>query len=130
MYEAVPSTEPGLVSWPTAAERAGPLGPVLDRLLDKDPQARPDPGEIRSLLRAVAADPDAAAAAVPPPRTVEPETGGHTVALVPAYDVTTGNAAPSAPGGSPSRAKLAVAWIALVVVVFVLSAAIATLVAR
>jgi serine/threonine protein kinase len=108
---------------PADPERAGPLGPVLDRLLDKDPQARPDPDELRSLLRAVAADPDAAAAAVPPPRAVEPETGGHTVAVVPAYDVTAGHAA-------PSRARLVIAWSALVLLVFVLSGAVAALVMR
>jgi eukaryotic-like serine/threonine-protein kinase len=110
---------------PAEPRRAGPLSSVLERLLDKDPDARPDADELRTLLRAVAADPDAHAAAVPPPGVVEPEVGGHTVALVPAHDATTGMFTPP-----PSRARLAVAWAALVVVVFVLSGAVAMLVVR
>ncbi|MER8224641.1 protein kinase [Streptomyces sp. NPDC094143] len=34
--------------------RAGPLAPVLQRLLDKRPEARPEAGQARELLRAVA----------------------------------------------------------------------------
>jgi serine/threonine protein kinase len=108
---------------PAPARRAGPLAPVLDRLLDKDPAARPDPEELRPLLRAVAVDPDAYAAATPPPAVGgEPVTGGHTVALAPAYD--------DEESVAPSRAMLVLAWIALVVVVFVLSGAVAMIVAR
>jgi eukaryotic-like serine/threonine-protein kinase len=36
------------------SRRAGPLGPVLQRLLDKRPEARPGAGEARALLQAVA----------------------------------------------------------------------------
>ncbi|MDQ0912746.1 tRNA A-37 threonylcarbamoyl transferase component Bud32 [Streptomyces canus] len=36
------------------SRRAGPLGPVLQRLLDKRPEARPGAGEARGLLQAVA----------------------------------------------------------------------------
>ncbi|WP_069762576.1 serine/threonine-protein kinase [Streptomyces sp. LUP47B] len=36
------------------SHRAGPLGPVLQRLLDKRPEARPGAGEARELLQAVA----------------------------------------------------------------------------
>ncbi|GGX01911.1 serine/threonine-protein kinase [Streptomyces lomondensis] len=36
------------------AHRAGPLGPVLQRLMDKRPEARPEADEARELLRTVA----------------------------------------------------------------------------
>jgi hypothetical protein len=40
---------------PRRARRLGPLAPVLDRLLTKDPARRPTPGELRPLLQRVAA---------------------------------------------------------------------------
>jgi hypothetical protein len=40
---------------PRPAHRLGPLGPVVLRLLAKDPARRPPPAELRSLLRRVAA---------------------------------------------------------------------------
>jgi eukaryotic-like serine/threonine-protein kinase len=39
---------------PRRARRLGPLAPVLDRLLTKDPARRPTPDELRSLLQRVA----------------------------------------------------------------------------
>ena len=65
--------------------RAGPaFSAVLDRLLDKDPERRPDPTALRNMLQTVAADPDAQIA-LPPTAApaVEPHTGGHTVVLEP-----------------------------------------------
>jgi eukaryotic-like serine/threonine-protein kinase len=105
---------------PTPPGRAGPLAPVLDRLLDKDPAQRPEAAELRQLLREVAVDPAARASSVAAPRGEEPATGGHTVALPPA----TGEAGP------PSRRALALAWIGLWVAVFVLSAGVAALIVR
>jgi eukaryotic-like serine/threonine-protein kinase len=40
---------------PRRARRLGPLAPVLERLLTKDPARRPTPGELRPLLQRVAA---------------------------------------------------------------------------
>lgn len=101
---------------------AGPaLGPVLDRLLDKDPEQRPAPADLRRLLQSVAADP---AARIPlPARRAAAEgaaahTGGHTVVLRPT------DAEPE-----PSLGARAVAWVALCLVIFTLAAG-ATVLAR
>ncbi len=49
------STLTAIVSEPIPEpRRAGPLGPVLQRLLDKRPESRPEAGEARELLQAVA----------------------------------------------------------------------------
>jgi eukaryotic-like serine/threonine-protein kinase len=48
---------------PRQARRLGPLAPVLDRLLAKDPARRPTPDELRPLLRRVAGDTRAGRAA-------------------------------------------------------------------
>ena len=73
-------------------DRAGPaLGAILDRLLDKDPQRRPDPETLRGMLQTVAVDPSAQIA--PPPSTaaaIEPHTGGHTVILEPTQSASDG----------------------------------------
>ncbi|MET9913723.1 protein kinase [Streptomyces sp. NPDC006476] len=66
LYAAVEGTSPfrrtstystlaAIVSEPLPEpRRAGPLGPVLQRLLNKHPEARPEAEEARALLRAVA----------------------------------------------------------------------------
>src|SRR5947209_11045652 len=94
-------------------DRAGPaLAAVLDRLLDKDPQRRPEPATLRNLLQAVAVDPSAQIA-LPP--TVfpagEPHTGGHTVVIEPT----------ESPEDRPSTAARAFAYVALCVIVFALA---------
>ncbi|MEU3890332.1 protein kinase [Streptomyces sp. NPDC029041] len=49
------STLTAIVSEPLPEpRRAGPLGPVLQRLLDKRPESRPEAGQARALLQAVA----------------------------------------------------------------------------
>ncbi|MEV7739680.1 protein kinase [Streptomyces sp. NPDC088921] len=71
------------------SRRAGPLGPVLQRLLDKRPEARPAAGEARGLLQAVAdgAGPDS-------PTTTLRGTAGSAGRAETAPDV------PVAPGAS------------------------------
>jgi eukaryotic-like serine/threonine-protein kinase len=41
---------------PPAAERAGPLGPLIARMLNKDPESRPADADLVDALRAVAAE--------------------------------------------------------------------------
>ena len=62
---------------------AGPLAPVIDRLLDKDPAGRPTPAGARSLLAAVAADP-ANDRPVATTATVPLGPAEHTIVLPPA----------------------------------------------
>ncbi|MFD3696261.1 serine/threonine-protein kinase [Streptomyces sp. NPDC058646] len=50
-----------------APVRSGALGPVLERLLVRDPAARPDGAELEQLLRNASTAPGAAAAPVAPP---------------------------------------------------------------
>jgi serine/threonine protein kinase len=100
---------------PEPCELAGPLTPVLERMLDKDPATRAEPDEIRHGLRAVAVDPDAQSVVGAPPPKAERAAGGATVALPPAVDA-------EAPAGTGT---LLLAWAALAVVVFVASAAVA-----
>ncbi|WP_406213582.1 protein kinase domain-containing protein [Streptomyces canus] len=96
------------------SRRAGPLGPVLQRLLDKRPEARPGAGEARGLLQAVAdgAGPDS-------PTTTLRSTAGtaagsagqaETAADVPATPVASAGLGPTDPtrpgaaqGAEPAR---------------------------
>jgi serine/threonine protein kinase len=106
---------------PEPCRLAGPgLGPLLLRLLDKDPTQRPDPDAIRRVLRSVSVDPAAASVLAPAADAVmaDPHTGGHTVAIRPA--------APTA--GAPSLLARSLAWAALCVVIFILAAAVVALV--
>jgi serine/threonine protein kinase len=116
----------------TPCELAGEqLGPILDRLLDKDPDARPEPAQIRELLSGVAADPDAREVnGPPPPARVRARTGGHTVALPPALDADADDAATTgiAPATGPVTTTMIMAWVLLAIVVFGLSATIAAFV--
>jgi eukaryotic-like serine/threonine-protein kinase len=93
--------------------RAGDLlCDVVNRLLSKDPAQRPGAAQVRELLEAVVADPDAQLAQ--PSTGVdadEARTGGHTVALSPA-DV-----------GTSVRARV-LALLVLALVVFVAAAAV------
>ncbi len=79
------------------SHRAGPLGPVLQRLLDKRPEARPGAEEARELLQAVA---DGAAGADSPTTTLRGTAGPagqtETVPDVPAAPV-----APAGPASEP-----------------------------
>ena len=97
-------------------ELAGPLAPVLERMLDKDPAMRADPDEIRDGLRRVTGDPAAQdIAGAVPPRAERAQAGGTTVALPPAVDVD-----------QPVRTgTLLLAWAALAIVVFLVSAGVA-----
>ncbi|CAL9544014.1 Serine_threonine-protein kinase PknD [Streptomyces sp. enrichment culture] len=68
-----------LAAEPPEPHRAGPLGPLLARLLVPDPERRPDAEEVAKELEAVAAPaapgaavPPAVAAAVPPTAVVPP----------------------------------------------------------
>src|SRR3954471_24409340 len=71
----------------TPCSRAGErLARTIDQLLDKDPAGRPQPEDIRHLLEAVVADPDAQVASDLPVRTGGMRTGGHTMALTPMQD--------------------------------------------
>src|SRR5438270_6680014 len=107
---------------PEPCRLAGPgLGPLLLRLLDKDPAHRPEPEVIRHVLRAVAVDPAAAVVLAPPDDVarLDPHTGGHTVAIRPALgadDEPTDSAA-------PSLAVRALAWAAMCLVIFTLTGA-------
>ena len=68
----------------TPCQRAGAsMTHALDLLLDKDPETRPTPDAIRSMLEAVTVDPAAQVASSVPVRT---RTGGHTTALPPVQD--------------------------------------------
>jgi len=98
---------------PQPCRLAGPaLGPLLERLLDKDPSRRPDPAAIRTVLRSVAVDPAAAVVLAPAEdlAVMDPHTGGHTVALAPA------------PSPAPSLLARSLAWTGLCLVIFVVTA--------
>ncbi|MGK3940608.1 protein kinase [Streptomyces caeruleatus] len=83
------------------SHRAGPLGPVLQRLLDKRPEARPGAEEARELLRAVA---DGTASGADSPTTTLRGTAG---AAGRAESVPGVPAAPAGPGTAPESASQA-----------------------
>ncbi|MFJ4201002.1 protein kinase [Streptomyces sviceus] len=94
------------------SHRAGPLGPVLQRLLDKRPEARPGAEEARLLLEAVA---DGAEAGADSPTTTLRGTAGsagqaETVGDVPAARVAPAGPAsadPTSPGPAPGSGSQA-----------------------
>ena len=57
---AVPTLTAVVTDSPDPFRLAGPLAPLLTRLLDRDPDVRPDSAEVRAALREVAASPAAA----------------------------------------------------------------------
>ncbi|WP_308296720.1 protein kinase [Streptomyces sp. ISL-44] len=61
--------------------RAGPLTPVLQALMAKDPLQRPDAGQAREMLEAVAAGRRADLAAAPAPQPVTPPGFGPALAV-------------------------------------------------
>ncbi|GAA0287200.1 hypothetical protein GCM10010302_26970 [Streptomyces polychromogenes] len=64
--------------------RSGPLGPVLERLLVRDPAVRPDGAELEALLRAASAASGAAAGApLLPPVYGPPAAASHTRPFAP-----------------------------------------------
>ncbi|WP_405504780.1 protein kinase domain-containing protein [Streptomyces purpurascens] len=104
--------------------RAGPLGPVLQRLMDKRPEARPEADQARELLQSVAdsggtdtpTSPLRDPAASPPPPPPRPETERSVPAVPPGFgppqQVPPGSTAPasSAPtspvnSGRPPRRR-------------------------
>jgi hypothetical protein len=68
------------------ATHAGPLEPLLARMLDSDPKARPSAGEVQRQLAALSVAADAPAPIAAPVAAVVPEdeTGNLTVKRVPA----------------------------------------------
>ena len=101
---------------PDPCRLAGPgLGPLLVRLLDKDPARRPDSDAVRRVLRSVAVDPAAAVVLAPADDVaiLDAHTGGQTVAVRPA------NVA------SPLARSLA--WAGLCLVIFAVTATVAAL---
>jgi hypothetical protein len=110
---------------PRPAERAGPLAEVLDDLLAKDPEARPDAAAVRARLEAIAGTGDHDGAPEPagtdyedtptdelvrdgPSATAAPVDQGSTAAATPG-DVAASDAPPSADdtmsdGAAPGRA--------------------------
>lgn len=80
------------------SHRAGPLGPVLQRLLDKRPEARPGAEEARELLRAVA---DGAAPGADSPTTTLRGTSGAAGQAETLPEVPAAPAAPAGPGAAP-----------------------------
>jgi Serine/threonine protein kinase len=93
----VPTMAAILKDPPRPARRAGPLGPVLDGLLRKDPDARMDARRAGELLRAVASGAPAAAPA--PAGADAPIAGGGTGA-----DAGYAGAAPPGRRDAPTRA--------------------------
>ncbi|MFE2855855.1 serine/threonine-protein kinase [Streptomyces lavendulae] len=80
-----------------APVRSGPLGPVLQRLLVRDPAARPDGAALEALLRDAST---ALAAGTPSPHPAAPGPYGPPAPTTPA--VTPGAYAPYAPGPAPA----------------------------
>src|SRR3954463_4364333 len=85
--EAVATLAAVIIEPHTPCSRAGrALAQAIDALLDKDPDNRPEAGEIRTALQAVIADPRAQVASDAPVRTDGLRTGGHTTAMTPIRD--------------------------------------------
>ncbi|MFD5075021.1 serine/threonine-protein kinase [Streptomyces sp. NPDC058371] len=86
--------------------RAGPLGPVLQQLMHKQPEARPDAGRARELLESVAREPDTdsdtAGLRKPDPRPRE-TTELSVPAVPPGFGPAQPPAAPVAPGFGPAE---------------------------
>jgi eukaryotic-like serine/threonine-protein kinase len=74
--EPIPTLTAVVNEPPRPPQGAGPLGPLLERLLAKDAADRPDPADVEDELRAVAAGQAAstlvAPAPIPPPRPAPP----------------------------------------------------------
>jgi len=85
--EAVATLAAVIIEPHTPCSRAGrALAQAINALLDKDPDNRPEAGEIRTALQAVIADPRAQVASDAPVRTDGLRTGGHTTAMTPIRD--------------------------------------------
>ncbi|WP_438318367.1 ABC transporter substrate-binding protein [Streptomyces sp. HUAS TT3] len=87
------------------AVHAGPLAPVLDALLTKDPAQRVSAGEaaamLASVLRSSAPGPRGSASEPASPRTPDPRTPDPRSTPVPAPDAGTPAPAPTAPEQQP-----------------------------
>ncbi|SFP46070.1 Serine/threonine protein kinase [Geodermatophilus dictyosporus] len=118
--------------------RAGPLPPVLEGLLDRDPTARTTAAAAERALAAVAATPERteAEAASPPPGAVAPDAPARTALLHREADLPTGAGgtstdglrvvvAPRRAGGRRAR-RLAAAGLVVVAVVGALLALVLT----
>ncbi|MFD7503403.1 protein kinase [Streptomyces sp. NPDC059850] len=93
------STLTAIVTEPLPEPRlAGPLGPVLRELMDKDPQRRPTAAEARQLLEAVAAG------AAPEPRPSPPQISQARISQVPRTPTAPDLAAAPLPEGAPAPA--------------------------
>jgi hypothetical protein len=88
---AVPTLTAVVTDEPDPFRLAGPLAPLLGRLLHRDPEARPSSGDVRAGLRAVAATPAA------PTPSGAPPTG-------PLREVQRTRVLPAPPPATPSRA--------------------------
>jgi tRNA A-37 threonylcarbamoyl transferase component Bud32 len=84
------------------SHRAGPLGPVLERLLDKRPEARPGAEEARGLLQAVAdgAEPGADSSTTTLRDTAGSAGQAETAPEVPAAPPAPGAAQPTGPAAA------------------------------
>ncbi|MFF5704986.1 serine/threonine-protein kinase [Streptomyces sp. NPDC012794] len=91
-----------------APVRSGPLGPVLERLLVRDPAARPDGGELEALLRGVSTALGMGAGTAQAPPVAGPYGPSPTVSD--ARSFTPGGGSPYAPttpvpGTAPARGR-------------------------
>ncbi|WP_411103858.1 protein kinase domain-containing protein [Streptomyces sp. cmx-4-9] len=77
-----------------APVRSGPLGPVLERLLVRDPSARPDAARLEQLLRSASSA--EGGASVPPPATPPPALGRYGPAAAPVHPAASHPAPPYA----------------------------------
>ncbi|MFF7640037.1 protein kinase [Streptomyces canus] len=86
------------------SHRAGPLGPVLQRLLDKRPEARPGAEEARVLLQAVV---DGAEAGADSPTTTLRGTAGPAGQTEAVRDAAAAPVAPAGLGSAPGSGSQA-----------------------